>query len=377
MSTATKTAPTQDLALDKMDVQQGRVLTAMSGGVDSSVTAALLHRAGFEVIGATIKTFCDSRPNAPINKCCGLEGISDAKVVAAREGFRHFVYNAEQEFAEDVVENFVSEYAEGRTPIPCVRCNSFTKFRDLLKRADDLGCRYMATGHYARIRRDEDGNAAIYRAEDDQKDQTYFLWGIPERSVHRLVLPVGEVTKDRVREIARELDLQNADKPDSYEICFVPDNDYRGVLRRYLGEDHPALSPGKFITTEGEVVGTHSGYADFTVGQRKGLPGGFDKAMYVIEIRPDDQQVVIGPEQELQSSEIHAGKPNWIATRPEVGETVGVRIRHGAPVVDATVQHINDDEFVLEAHADQRAITPGQSAVVYRDRRLLGGGVIL
>jgi tRNA-specific 2-thiouridylase len=353
------------------------VLAAMSGGVDSSVTAALLARAGHRVTGATIKTFCYSEVDGPENTCCGLEGIADAKAVAGRVGFPHFVYDAEAAFARDVIDDFVSEYAAGRTPIPCVRCNSFTKFRDLLRRADALGCDFMATGHYARVRRGDDGETRILRAEDDDKDQTYFLWAIPPEAVERLVLPVGEVRKDEVRRVARELELSTADKPESFEICFVPDNDYRGVLRRYLGEDHPALSPGPFLLEGGEEVGRHEGYADFTVGQRKGLPGGFPEPMYVVEIRPEDRAVVIGPRGSLRTSRVEAGRPNWLARPPEPGERVGVRVRHGAPVVEAEVEEVSGEGFALETAVDQRAVTPGQSAVVYRDRVLVGGGVIV
>ncbi|MDP2479306.1 MAG: asparagine synthase-related protein, partial [Candidatus Palauibacterales bacterium] len=192
----------------------------MSGGVDSSVTAALLHRAGHQVVGATIKTFCYGEVDGPSNTCCGLEGIGDAKAVAGRLGIPHFVFDAEANFAEDVIDDFVSEYAAGRTPIPCVRCNSFTKFRDLLGRADALGCEHMATGHYARIRRSPGQPTLLCRAEDDRKDQTYFLWGLDRAALDRLLLPIGELHKSRVRAIARELELSTADKPESFEICF-------------------------------------------------------------------------------------------------------------------------------------------------------------
>jgi tRNA-specific 2-thiouridylase len=354
-----------------------RVLAAMSGGVDSSVAAALLHRAGYQVVGATIKTFCYGEVEGPANRCCGLEGIADAKAVAGRLGIPHFVYDASSAFAGDVIDDFVSEYASGRTPIPCVRCNSFTKFRDLLGRADALGSDHMATGHYARVLRRNGDPPMLCRAEDERKDQTYFLWGIPREALHRLLLPIGELRKTEVREVARELGLSTADKPESFEICFVPDDDYRGVLSRHLGPDHPSLSPGQVVLRDGSVVGEHDGYAGFTVGQRRGLPGGFGEAMYVLEIRPDSRRIVIGPREALEASSLVAGRANWLAEPPLPGESVGVRIRHGAPVVEAVVTRRGEGGFELELLAPRRAVTPGQSAVLYRDDAVLGGGIIV
>lgn len=364
-------------ALEPALVETGApVLVAMSGGVDSSVTAAALARAGYRVVGATIKTFCYGEVDGPTNTCCGLEGIADARSVAGEVGFPHFVYDAEEAFREDVISDFVSEYAAGRTPIPCVRCNSFTKFRDLVGRADDLGCRYVATGHYARIRRASDGSARLCRAEDDRKDQTYFLWGIPAASLDRLLLPIGELDKETVREEARRLGLGTADKPESFEICFVPDNDYRGVLRHYLDDGHPALTAGPIRLEDGTEVGEHDGYAGFTVGQRRGLPGGFEEPMYVVEIRPEDRAVVIGPRDALACARLRAIRPNWLAEPPGVGEEVGVRIRHGAPIVEGRVVEVGDASFDVELRTAQQAVTPGQSAVLYRGDVVVGGGVI-
>ena len=352
------------------------VLVAMSGGVDSSVTAALLHKAGFQPIGATIKTFCYGEVDGPTNTCCGLEGITDARAVASRLGFPHFVADLSDTFATDVIDNFVAEYSAGRTPIPCVRCNSFTKFRDLVERADALGCEYVATGHYARIERDGSG-ARLCRAEDDEKDQTYFLWGVPRSVLDRLLLPIGDLRKHEVRTVARTLDLITAEKPESFEICFVPDNDYAGVLRRYLSPDHPALSAGPFLLEDGTQVGEHDGYAQFTVGQRKRVPGGFAEAMYVVRIVPDRRAVILGPVESLSVSELEAKAANWLADPPRSGERLGVRIRHGAPIVDCTVLSVGPDRFELELLAPQRAVTPGQSAVLYRESVVVGGGTIV
>jgi len=353
----------------------GPVLVAMSGGVDSSVAAAILVRSGHRVLGATMKTFCYSDASGPAQKCCGLEGISDAKAVAAALGVPHRVFDLEREFTDDVIRDFVQEYAAGRTPIPCVRCNSFTKFRDLVRRADELGCRQVATGHYARVIH-EGGRALLARAEDERKDQTYFLWGIPPSVLDRLLLPIGDMAKAEVREVARSLGLLTADKPESFEICFVPDDDYVAVLSDHLGERHPALSPGPIVLGDGSAVGVHAGYARFTVGQRKGLPGGFGQPMFVIEIRPETRTVVIGPREEIASASLTAMRANWLAEPPEPGERVGVRIRHGAPIVESEVVRADGDGFALRLLTAQDAVTPGQSAVLYREHVVVGGGVI-
>jgi tRNA-specific 2-thiouridylase len=343
----------------------------MSGGVDSSVAAGLLVQQGYDVVGATMKLFChgDDVPDRP---CCSLDSVNDARRVCEQLGIPHYVINLETRFGEDVIDDFVSEYARGRTPIPCVRCNTFTKFRDLVKKADAIDARWIATGHYARV---VDG--ALHRGRDDNKDQTYFLWGIDRTVLSRMLLPVGESTKAETRALARSLGLSViSEKPESQEICFVPDGDYMKILRSRLDEDSPALSRGPILTSDGRYVGDHNGFAGYTIGQRRGLPGGFSLPMYVVSIRPDDRAVVIGPRDELLGRGVIAREVNWLSDEPQVGDEVTVRVRHRAALARGELIRVDRDEIEIALDDPVSAITPGQSIVLYQGEKVLGGGFI-
>lgn len=352
------------------------VMVAMSGGVDSSLAAALLVEQGHRVIGVTMKTFCYSDNAAPTKTCCGLDGILDAKRVADRLDILHHVFDMEEAFTRDVIDDFVSEYAAGRTPNPCVRCNSNTKIPDLLRRGRMFGADAIATGHYARIVRGVHGEPLIARGLDRGKDQSYFLWGVPTEVLPYLRFPVGELTKREVRDRARDLGLSTADKPESQEICFVPTGSYTDFLAKQLGASHHALQPGRLVTRSGSVVGEHGGYARYTVGQRRGLGGGFYEPLYVIGVRPSTNEVVVGTEEELNSRDVSIGDLNWHTTPPAVGDRVSVQLRYRASGVSATVAAIAEAAIALTLDEPHRAITPGQSGVIYTEDRVIGGGRI-
>jgi tRNA-uridine 2-sulfurtransferase len=348
-----------------------RVLVAMSGGVDSSVAAAMLVEQGYDVVGATMKLFCHDG-DLPDRPCCSLDSVNDARRVCQSLGVPHYVLNLESAFGRDVVDDFVQEYASGRTPIPCVRCNTFTKFRDLLVKADAIDAEWIATGHYARM---IDGE--LHRGLDRSKDQSYFLWGIDRAVLRRMLLPVGSQTKVETRAVAHRLGLEViAEKVESQDICFVPDGDHTKIIRQRLGDDAPALARGPFILSNGNTVGAHDGFARFTIGQRRGLPGGFRVPMFVVEIRPRDRAVVIGPREELLGRGVIARSVNWLADAPPVGSRVSIQIRHRAAPANAEIVRVDGGEIELALDEPVAAITPGQSLVMYDGERVLGGGLI-
>jgi tRNA-specific 2-thiouridylase len=326
---------------------------------------------GYDVVGATMKLFCHGE-DVPDRPCCSLDSVNDARRVCEQLGIPHYVLNLESSFNHDVVDNFVDEYVRGRTPIPCVRCNTFTKFRDLLHKADAIDAQWIATGHYARVE-----HGALRRGEDHNKDQTYFLWGIDRAVLSRMLLPVGTMTKTETRAMARKLGLDViAEKQESQEICFVPDGNYARIIEQKLGSDTVALAHGPIVLADGTHVGEHNGYARYTIGQRKGLPGGFPNPMYVVGIQPEQRAVVIGERHELLGHGMIAREVNWLVDPPAMGETVHVRVRHRAPLARGEIVRLDGDEIEVALDEPVLAITPGQSVVLYRDETVLGGGFI-
>lgn len=361
-----------------------RVLVAMSGGVDSSVAAALLAGEGYEVVGVTMKNFCYSHlaHEAATSSCCSLEAIDDARRVADRVGFAHYVLDFEEPFGRAVIDDFVNEYAAGRTPNPCVRCNRLVRFPHLYARARALGADWLATGHYAQVDLAAAGSPRLLRGADREKDQSYYLWGLTEKVLARTLFPVGHLTKSSVRELAAELDLEVADKPESMEVCFIPDGDLRGFLqreaasRRLAPEALARFEPGPLVSTSGDLMGEHPGSAFFTVGQRRGLGAAFGEPRYVIELR-DDNTVAVGGREELGVPGCLLEEVNWMAgDAPALRFTAEVQVRHHQPPVAACVTAHPNGGVRLDFAVPVQAVAPGQSAVLYDGNVVLGGGVI-
>ena len=359
--------------------KNGRVLVAMSGGIDSTVTAMMLHEQGYEVIGITMKTwdYANSGGSSKETGCCSLDSINDARQVAVDVGFHHFIIDIREEFGDYVIDNFVDEYLAGRTPNPCVLCNTHIKWNALLKRADALDCEFIATGHYARIN-ELDGRRYVSRAADEWKDQSYVLWGLSQECLRRSRFPLGGYTKPEVRQMAADWGYADlSKKAESYEICFVPDNDYRGFLRRRVDGLEEQVDGGQFVNTRGEVIGQHKGYPFYTVGQRKGLGVAFGEPMYVTEIRPESNTVVLGHVDELVRNGMTVGQANLMkyGELPPGMEAV-TKIRYKD---DGTLSRLNQqgDKVQVEFLANVRGVAPGQSAVFYEGDDVVGGGIIL
>jgi tRNA-specific 2-thiouridylase len=361
--------------------KHGRILVAMSGGIDSSLAAVMLHEEGYEVIGMTMKTwdYASSGGTKKETGCCSLDSINDARNIAVSLGFPHYILDIREEFGDYVIDHFTGEYLEGRTPNPCVLCNTHIKWDALLRRADRLDCESIATGHYAHIR-EENGRHIISKGVDTLKDQSYVLWGVSQESLSRTKLPLGHLRKSEIREMAKERGfIELVTKSESYEICFVPDNDYRGFLKRRVPGLETEVAGGNFVLEgTGKVLGKHQGYPFYTIGQRKGLGMAFGQPMFVTEIRKDTNEVVLGVDKDLFRDGMLVSKLNLQKYDHIAGpfETV-TKVRYKDAGTSATISQLSDDKIEVLFHEGVSAIAPGQAAVFYEGDDVIGGGWIM
>ncbi|WP_008582297.1 tRNA 2-thiouridine(34) synthase MnmA [Niabella soli] len=359
--------------------KKGKVLVAMSGGIDSTVAALMLNDEGYEVIGITMKTwdYTGSGGGKKETGCCNVDSFNDARMAAVQHGFPHFILDIREEFGDFVVNDFVEEYLAGRTPNPCVLCNTHIKWRALLKRADALGCDFIATGHYAKVRQHDNGRFVISKAIDATKDQSYVLWGVDQDLLARTLLPLGGYHKTEIRQMAMDYGYPElAKKSESYEICFVPDNDYRSFLKRRVDGLEERVNGGNFVDKSGKVLGQHKGYPFYTIGQRKGLDIALGKPAFVTEINPDTNTVVLGDEEDLEKNEMHVTRINYIkydSITPGMEATTKIRYKDSGTLSSLTPE---GNDIKVSFYQNAKGIAPGQSAVFYEGDDVIGGGII-
>ena len=363
------------MSVSVKEAKKARVLCGMSGGVDSSAAAALLLEEGYEVVGVTLKLWPQDCISRAEDKCCGPQAVTDARSVCHNLGIRYYLIDEAKDFQKHVIGYFADEYKAGRTPNPCVMCNEHLKFGRLIERADQLGAAKIATGHFARVEQDEaTGRYLLKRGHDEHKDQTYFLFSLRQDQLSRALFPLGEKTKSDTREVARDCNLKTADKEESMEICFVPDNDYGGFLEKAgLAERHR----GEIVELQGRVLGHHEGIEFYTIGQRKGLGLSAPNPLYVLELNAEENRVVVGPVENLESDTFEVERCNWIAFE-DLTESIEVttRIRYNHSGTMATVEPGANGCASIKLHTPQRAIAPGQACVFYQDDLVVGGGWI-
>ncbi len=359
--------------------RKGKVLVAMSGGIDSTITALLLHDLGYEVVGITMKTwdYAASGGSKKETGCCNLDSFNDARQAAVEHGFPHYILDIREEFGDFVIENFVEEYLAGRTPNPCVLCNTHIKWRALLKRADALNCDFIATGHYAKIRQFENERYVISKGTDLTKDQSYVLWGLQQDLLSRTLLPLGPYRKTEIRQMALEYGYPElARKHESYEICFVPDNDYRNFLKRKVDGLEERVKGGNFISKDGKILGQHKGYPFYTIGQRKGLDIALGHPVFVTQIDPVQNTVMLGSEEDLEKTVMMVRQVNMIKYESiSPGMESVTKIRYKDPGT-ASRLYPEANKVMVEFQHSAKGIAPGQSAVFYEEDDVIGGGII-
>lgn len=355
-----------------------KVVVGMSGGVDSSVAAWLLKEQGYDVIGVTMQIWQDEDTEVQEAEggCCGLSAVDDARRVAMDLGIPYYVMNFKEEFRKNVMDYFVGEYVEGRTPNPCIACNRHVKWESLLRRSIAIGADYIATGHYAQIDRLPGGRYSLKTSVTASKDQTYALYNLTQEQLSHTLMPVGSYHKEEIRDMAERLGLPVAHKPDSQEICFIPDHDYASFIEEYTGRELP---PGNFVDLDGNVLGRHRGITHYTVGQRKGLNLSMGRPVFVVEIRPETNEVVIGDNQDVFTNVLRCDKLNWMAVDGLHGKSMDVlaKIRYSHKGSPCTIREIGNDMVECRFHEPVRAVTPGQAVVFYDGDYVAGGGTII